>query len=179
MFNHQSKLEVLKMRNIMEEDVKQALTNAGIDENYVLENWGKDDALEEKILEACREYALKTEYLAVQNPIFGKMRSFVERDLDNLLGIYYRPPIDFLDGTEARNKNLNNSHRRASSEPRLKNQNINTRKTVTFANRSRSNSVLNFEGIQQKISGLTRRLRQSSDASNVSENSPVALKPAP
>lgn len=159
----------------MEEDVKQALANAGIDENYVIENWGKDDELEEKILAICRENSLKTEYMAVHNPIFGKMRSLVERELDDMLGIYYRPPIDLLYGTESR---VNDSHRRASSEPRLKNQDLSARKRVSFASRSRSNSVLSFDGIQQKISGLTKRLRQSSDASNVSENSPSTLKPA-
>lgn len=166
------------MRSIMEEDVKQALVNAGIDENYVMEHWGKDDQLEEKIIQICREHALKTEYLAVQNPIFGKMRSLVERDLDSMLGVYYRPPIDLLDGTDSQNKRVNSSHRRAASEPRFKNQNLTAKKSVTFASRSRSNSVLSFEKIQQKISGLTGRLRRSSDASNLSENSPVTLKPA-
>lgn len=169
------------MRKIMEDDLIQTLVNSGIDEKYVIENWEVDDQLEGKIRAICKESALKTEYLALHDPIFGKMRSVVEKDLDNLLGIYYSPPINFLDGTVTHGSDTNSSHRRANSEPRLKIQNLklNTRKSVTFAGRNRSSSVLSLEGIQQKISGISKRLRQSSNTSNMSENSPINAKQPP
>ena len=161
--------------------MKQALENAGINENFVIENWGKNPDIEENILNICRERILRSEDLSVKDPIFGKMRSLVERDLDNMLGIYYRPPVYLLDGTAASKmalKNTSDSHRRAATEPKEKNlsQNISANKSV-ISGRNRSSSVLSFEAMQHKLSGLATRLRQPSEISVRSDNSPIKPQP--
>ena len=176
LYPHKSRLEIMKMRKILEEDLKQALESSGIDENYVTEKWGEDPNLEEHVFGACRDIILRSEDHAVQDPLFGKMRSLVERDLDNMLGVYYKLPTESLKGNSTHPTDENNKHRRATSEPKKRIPptlpSINTKKNVSFANHSRSNSTLSMEAIQQKIADFTRRKRNSSETSSQNGDTP-------
>ena len=180
LYSHASRLDVMNMRESLVVYLQRSLSDLGINEDHVLQNWGKDPLIQEEILTQLHRQILEIENHCVHDPIFGKMRDLLGKELENATNLYYQPPIAALSGTKSSTTRLSRAYttnpmtqvieefqtviprRRAASEdkylPPLPQQS-------TGQQRTRTSSGLSFDAIQNRIAKFTSQMRRGRENS--------------